>query len=516
MKKFLFLLVAGLFANGMSHAQTTYHFPRSQREDTKGYMSEKYWKYWNEKEQARIDADIEKYRKADGEFEVKHIQPGTEVRVEQVSHEFIFGAHIFNFNQLGKTEYNDRYKALYGTLFNSATIPFYWRELELERGKPRFKTEYRDTEEFWNNCADPYSELHWRRPSTDQLVDFCEQKRIRAHGHILAWGNRKFQQPYWWHEIFTPEELATWKRLFPNEPNRWRGSDAMSDEWKKSSFEEVAQAFPNYAKTASELFDQRIKQLAKRYKGRLQSWDVVNESAIDDERKLIPENFPIAKSRYGLMPGDYPYKALKSAEKYFPAKVKLNINDFHRKPAYTAQVQRLLERGCKIDIMGIQMHLMKLKQCQAIVDGKRIQTPAQVRQYIRWASETGLPLHLSEVTITAPTPDERGLMVQGIVTQQLYRLWFSQEKMMGITWWNVVDNCGVKGEPTVSGLFTRDMQEKPAYYALDQLINHEWKTTLSVKPDAQGKVRFRGFKGTYRISWTDKRGKQREMEYVLQ
>lgn len=44
---------------------------------------------------------------------------------------------------------------------------------------------------------------------------------------------------------------------------------------------------------------------------------------------------------------------------------------------------------------------------------------------------------------------------------------------MGVTWWNTVDGGGVKGEPLVSGLFTRDMQKKPAYHALDQLINRE-------------------------------------------
>ena len=86
---------------------------------------------------------------------------------------------------------------------------------------------------------------------------------------------------------------------------------------------------------------------------------------------------------------------------------------------------------------------------------------------------------------------------------------------MGITWWNVLDNCGVKGEPTVSGIFTRDMKEKPVYWAMDQLINHEWKTNLSVKPDAEGKVQFRGFKGKYRITYKDKRGKTQTMEYIL-
>ena len=512
MKK-LFLAVV-LTATAIS-AQAQPVFPRSFAEDTKGYMSEAYWKLWSPEEQARIDADIEKYRKADGEIVLNDIKRNSEVKIEQISHEFIFGAHIFNFNQLGKKEYNDRYKELYGTLFNRATVPFYWKELELEQGKPRFATEQRDTEEFWNNCKDPYDQPHWRRPSTDQLVEFCEQKGIQMHGHVLVWGNRKFQRPSWYFNLFTEKERAEHKRLFPNEPNRFRSKDAQSDEWTAMSFEEVAQTFPDYAKTMPLVMENRIKQIAERYKGRLQSWDVVNESALDYDQDFLPENHSISKSRYGLTYGDYPYHALKCAEKYFPAEVKLNINDYHRKPGYTAQVKRLQERGCKIDVMGIQMHLFNVQHCMDIANGAKIQTPSQVREYIGWASEANIPLHLSEVTITAPSQDERGFMIQGIIAQQLYRLWFSQEKMMGITWWNVVDNCGVKLEPTVSGLFHRDMKEKPCYYALDQLINHEWKTNLSVKPNDEGKVQFRGFKGKYRITYKDKRGKVQTMEYIL-
>ena len=65
--------------------------------------------------------------------------------------------------------------------------------------------------------------------------------------------------------------------------------------------------------------------------------------------------------------------------------------------------------------------------------------------------------------------------------RNLYRLWFSIKPMMGITWWNVVDDCGAPGEPSVSGLFTRNMEPKPSFYALDKLINHEWKTRLLSK-----------------------------------
>ena len=68
---------------------------------------------------------------------------------------------------------------------------------------------------------------------------------------------------------------------------------------------------------------------------------------------------------------------------------------------------------------------------------------------------------------------------------------------------------GVKGEPLVSGLFTADMRKKPAYEALDQLINHEWRTNLAM-PVRDGKVSFRGFRGRYRLTWTDAEGRPQQ------
>ena len=77
--------------------------------------------------------------------------------------------------------------------------------------------------------------------------------------------------------------------------------------------------------------------------------------------------------------------------------------------------------------------------------------------------------------------------------------------MSGITWWNVVDDCGAPGEPSISGLFTRDMQPKAVYFAMYDLVNREWKTKTTVQVDG-GKVSFRGFRGRYRLTWKDVAG----------
>ena len=105
-------------------------------------MSDAYWELWNPEVQAKIDRDIEANRKADASLKLDGAAKGTKVSVEQISHDFIFGAHIFNFNQLGDKSINAKYRSLFGSLFNSATIPFYWDKFELEPGRPRFCSEY--------------------------------------------------------------------------------------------------------------------------------------------------------------------------------------------------------------------------------------------------------------------------------------------------------------------------------------------------------------------------------------
>ena len=126
-------------------------------------------------------------------------------------------------------------------------------------------------------------------------------------------------------------------------------------------------------------------------------------------------------------------------------------------------------------------------------------------------SRAGLPIHLSEITITSPGGDRRGEIVQAGIARNLYRLWFSLESMMGITWWNVVDGCGAPGEPSVSGLFTREMEPKLSYFALEKLIHHEWHTETVCRADAEGIVAFRGFRGNYRLSWTAADGSEESM-----
>lgn len=499
-------------------------------------MSDKYWNVWNDEALAKMDSDIEKFRKADASVDVS-AHPGAEVRVEQLTHGFFFGAHIFNFNQLGTKERNDRYKALYHPetgIFNSATVAFYWRTLEPYPYSPRYEERYEDTERFWNSCEKPWLEPHWRRPPPDPVIAFLRTQRVRIHGHPLVWGNNQWHTPTWLWDDFCPQneknalELASGVKIPSRDVKKPictrdmsdPGCDGWQGAWykifEKLGGDKIAELAPTYFKNMEAFYEKRVCEIGERYGSRVDSWDVVNESATDYSRfgRKAVRKRPFDGSVYGPLPADYAYKAFVWAQKYMPQTAWLNLNDYNMDDGFFMQAKELAANGCRIDVVGSQMHLFDPRESANIAAGKIPHhiTPEGVERRFNRVSKAGKPIHLSEITITAPDNSPKGQMVQAIITRNMYRAWFAVEKMNGITWWNVVDNCGAPGEPSISGIFTRDMQPKAAYFAMDDLINREWKTNLKVtsKKGADGKsvVSFRGFRGRYRLSWRGMDGKE--------
>ena len=509
-------MLAALCGFGMAEAQVA--IPKSERDDAQKIMSHAYWALWNNDEQKRIDDDIARYRMAEAVIDDSALAKGTIVEVEQLSHDFFFGAHMFNFNQLGTPARNRRYRELWGTLFNSATVPFYWKTFEMQPGRPRFREEYWDTEEYWNAQSDPKTQPHWRRPAPDALVDYCLGRGVRVHGHPLIWGNRKWHHPDWMEqEVLNADERPAYDSLLVEEANlaNYKDGDVYGEEYAQMSADELAQRFPEMSRRMNAIFRSRIAQIAEYYGDKIASWDVVNESTPDYQRGAFSSVAPLVKSVYGIMPGDYVFAAFDEAARHLSRNVKLNINDYVTSKDYADWTSTLLSRGARIDVLGSQMHLFNPQQCLDIADGKPLMTPSEVRATMERLSVPGLPIHLSEITITSPGNDARGMMIQAIIARNLYRLWFSTPSMEGITWWTVVDDCGAPGETSVSGLFTRDMQPKPSYYALRELIQNEWTTHLQVKVRRDGRLTFRGFKGSYRLRWCDANGNQHEVMYHL-
>ncbi len=437
MKRLIFLLLVGAWSLCGVLAQ--------EPGVSNSVMSEAYLKFWNPEVQTKIDQDIDRNRKAEAVCHLNGIKKGSEVKIEQISHQFLFGGNIFLFGDLGSPEKNKKYEDTYGNLFNAATVAFYWKTLEQQQGKPRYAAG---------------SSYEYRRPATDPVVAFCESKGINMNGHAIIYGMRTWGHPEW---------------------------------------------MPNDRKAMEPLFEAHVKELAERYKDRIQRWDVVNES--------------IDQANRGLMPDDYTFKTYSWAMKYFPATVHFNSNDcdIHWGPSrrYVEIVRDLIDRGIRINNVGVQMHIFNPTETQRIADGADNLSPEKNYAVLDCLKEAGRPIHISEVTVTAPDETPQGWKIQAEIAHNLYRLWFSYPSVMGITWWNVVDGGAAKGEPSFSGLYDKELNPKPVYYALDKLINHEWKTTLTLKPGSIEDIRFRGFKGKYRISWKDKSGKLQQAEFLL-
>ncbi len=493
-------------------------------------MSDEYWGIWNETEQAKIDADIEANRKADASVAVE-VPDGTEVRYEQLTHDFRFGASTFNFEQLGSPELNRRHEAAWGEggVFNQGTVPFYWREYEPEQGVIRAYDGEATTEEFWNSIPrrKAIKNKFWRRPPPGKVIDFLRSKEARVHGHILVTGGLR---PMWLYDKCCPKNEKKVLEGF-GLPSRekckakgkehkywdfWKGSDFWGFCTKKvypnMSEQEIADAMPVWTGTMRRLWTKRVLDIGASFGEKADSWDVVNESSKDFVKYgKSRTGLPVWKSYKGIMPGDFPLVALLDAKRAFPVTAKLCINDNNINDDFLNQVKDLVNEGARIDVVGCQMHITKIKDMKALIAGKEevnwVGTPKTIRDRLDMMARTGRRIHVSEITIPQVDKSEKALEAQAIVARNLYRIWFSHKDVGGITWWCVVDGCTWPGIPSLSGVFTRELNKKPVYDALDSLINGEWRTKGAVAAK-DGKVSFRGFRGRYRLTWKDSSGKE--------
>jgi GH35 family endo-1,4-beta-xylanase len=286
----------------------------------------------------------------------------------------------------------------------------------------------------------------WRRPPADRYPPFAKKYGVTLKGHPLLW---HAYNPAW-----LPKDAAELKALY----------------------------------------QKRFDEISTRYRDRIPIWDVVNESLV-------------CKKEYPLYSDDRAYVAwaFKEAHQRFKPEALLMINEVtsvsHQAPpdsGYLRQIKELQKLGADVRGAGFQFHFFNEKSLQQYFAAATY-APAKMLDVYDAFAELGLPLFVTEITI--PTPAEDGQAVQAEVVRNLYRLWFSAPRMAGITWWNLGDGTAVKGENVAKGgLLDEKLDPKDSYKALDRLINHDWKTTATLKTDAQGRGGFRGFYGKYAVS----------------
>ena len=316
---------------------------------------------------------------------------------------------------------------------------------------------------YWEGTEPAQGELRyaqgsrdiWRRPPPDRYLPFAKTYGLTLKGHPLLW------------HAYNPPWL------------------------------------PKEAEALKALYQKRFSEIAARYARDISIWDVVNESQV-------------CSKTYPLYSPDRAYVAwaFQEARRCFRPENTLMINEvtgFNRgageKNPYYRQVKELLRQGISVRGVGFQFHLFSADALRKHLS-EGLHAPGELLDVYDSFADLGLPLFVTEITI--PTPAEDGPAVQAEVVRNLYRLWFSVPRMAGITWWNLGDGTAVnKGENAArGGLLDENLEPKESYGALDRLINHDWKTQVQVRTDAQGRVRFRGFHGKYAVKVTAGRATQ--------
>lgn len=363
-------------------------------------------------------------------------RPNAAVRIEQTRHTFLFGANIFMLGGFPTPEENRRYEETYQRLFNYATVPFYWSDLEPEPGKPRFAKD---------------SPSIYRRPPPDAVVEFCQKNRLAMKGHPLVW--------HQWYPKWRPDEPSELMRLI----------------------------------------EKRIAEIAARYGDAISRWEVVNE--------------PLERTKHAVawcnLPEGYVLHALRTAHRQFPATARLMLNEAtsfswlqfsEERSPYFQHIREMLDGGARVDEIGMQLHVFSEKSWQSLLAGQQF-APLDLFKVLDRYSDFGRPIAITELTFPTLPNTPEGEADQTKVVRNLYRLWFSHPRVNAISWWNLVDNTAALGEDKWNaGLVHRDFSPKPAFTALDQLINRDWKTQLTVTSGASGAATFRGFHGEYTVT----------------
>jgi endo-1,4-beta-xylanase len=206
----------------------------------------------------------------------------------------------------------------------------------------------------------PESELKWRalRPSrnqfdftqSDALFSFAEAHHLQVRGHTLVWHNS------------VPD-------------------------WLKNDSGQL---------DVRQLLIDHVHAVVGRYRGRVHSWDVVNESILPDDAQQDGLRRSFWFERIGP---DYIELAFRAAREADPH-VRLTYNDYGveynnpeesaRRASVLALLHRLQQRKVPIDALGIQSHI-KAGSPSSIGKG--------LADYIESARQMGLEVYLTEMDV---------------------------------------------------------------------------------------------------------------------
>ena len=407
--------------------------------------------------ESTVNANIEKYRK--GNMTVSVIDengnavPNAKIKVNQVKHEFKFGANLFLLDELETDEKNRLYKEYFKKAFNMATLPFYWNSIEPERGKTRY---------------DKASPKFYRRPAIDLCMEFCEESGIEPREHALAYDN------------FFPE----WLR------------DATVNDVK-------------------EALEKRYNEIAKRYASRIPTIEVTNEMLWDhrvtefyDENDYVEWCFKLAEKYFPhnqLVINEYAeaswWANCRSTDNYY-AYIQANLLKGAKIDAIGMQYHIFCDRNTEIDRAKHLYNPISLYKHMDLYSGlinhlqvTEITIPAYSNEKDDEEIQAKLINYLYHLWFSHPAMEQ--IIYWNLVDGYAHVHNPTPERIR-----STQGNMTVGENIYYGGLVRFDMTPKPAYNVICDLIHKKWNTTLDLESDSQGCVDFRGFYGDYEIEIT--------------
>ncbi len=392
----------------------------------------------------RIDAGIEENRKGNALLDAcpdgQLLPEGTPVEAELVNHAFRFGANLFMLDEMESDEKNRIYREKFAELFNLATVPFYWSDLEPEKGKPRY---------------DKDSPKVYRRPATDLCLEYCREKNIEPKCHCLNY------------DKFVP----TWLR----------GADPA--EMKKAlsaHFREIAERYADQIPS----FEVTNETLSSKYLSSFFMEDDFVEWSWREAEKYFPNNRLIINEYRTFSPcinnRNFYYLLLERLfnegithldtigfqfHTFQPREAEAKVAAARYNPDFMLSFLDLFSR------FGRKMQLteMTIPAYSDAAEDEEIQADLLVNLFKMFFSHKSM----DSIVYWNLVDGYAAFAPQGDMTvgENLY----------------------------YGGLLRFDMSEKPAFRALKKLIREEWHTKVSSAVQG-GKIAFRGFYGDYRIT----------------
>jgi len=400
----------------------------------------------------RLRYNIEHSRKHKGRVKVVGADgkpvPGAKVKLTLRDHDFKFGANIFMLDEFECDEKNALYRDTFADVFNIATVPFYWADLEPIKGQPRFSKD---------------SPKIYRRPAPDLCVEYCKEKRITPKAHCLNYD--------------------TWSPL-------WLDNDT---------------------DTVKYYLEKRMAECAERYRTTIPGWEVTNElfcghySIFEQnrhatnffwDRDVVEWSFETARKYF-------PNNELIINE---AAHAWTGLFE-HRRGKYYMQIERALLKGAPVDAVGLQYHMFTRKENEVNYT-KLFYDPEHLYNVMDTYADFGLPMQVTEVTIPCYTADEEDEQLQADILEYLMKIWFSHPNMEAVVYWNLVDGYAAfapQGDMEAGenyyrgGLMRFDMTPKPAVEMFKRLFKKTWHTEAGFDCDDGGYGTFKGFDGWYDV-----------------